>query len=38
MALVRKFQEAGKIDSDKKVLVYENVGNYDADKLASVLT
>lgn len=38
MALVRKFQEAGKVEEPKKVLVYENVGTYDADKLASSLT
>ena len=38
MALVRKYQKAGSIEEPKKVLTYENVGTYDADKLASSLT
>lgn len=38
MALVRKYQKAGGIEGPKKVLTYENVGTYDAEKLASSLT
>ena len=38
MALVRKYNKAGKVEEPKKVLTYENVGTYDAEKLASELT
>lgn len=38
MALVRKYQKAGKVEEPKKVLTYENVGTYDAEKLAASLT